>query len=72
MTGIMIQIYIPEDCPEWIKGKCEKITETKNGARYTTYKAYGTEIVYYIVYKGISVSVVLDLCQKLDEQQLNK
>ena len=71
-TGMILQIYSPEDCPQWIKEKCENLTETKNGARYTTYKAHGTEIVYYTIYKGVSVSVVLDLCQKLDEQQLNK
>lgn len=65
----MIQIYTPEECPKWIKIKCEALTETESGTRFTTYKP-SDEIIYYIVYKGVIVSTIIHLCQELEEQQL--
>lgn len=68
-TNKMLTIYTPEDCPKWIKKKCEDITETEEGVRLTTYKP-SKEIIYYIVCSFISVSTVIHLCQELEQQQL--
>ena len=63
----MIHIYTPDECPKWIKEKCEALTETKDGVRYTCYKESKAPI-YYVVHQGINISTVLYLCQQLEEQ----
>lgn len=57
----MVQIYDETMIPGWIREKCEKNTETKEGLIFTTHERQLDHKMFFIVLKGVKIENAIQL-----------